>query len=73
MDVDNDCRVYDVLFVNFFVLVICFGFLKVFMYLDFVFVIDNFSLVKIIGDGGFGMVYKVKLVDGIMVVIKKFV
>ncbi|XP_024366586.1 uncharacterized protein [Physcomitrium patens] len=72
-DADNDCRVYDALPVNLFVSVTCFGSLKALTYSDLVLATDNFSSAKIIGDGGFGMVYKAKLADGTTVAIKKLV
>lgn len=45
--------------------------LKVLTYSDLVLATDNFSAANIIGDGGFGMVYKAKLTDGTVVAIKK--
>ena len=49
------------------------GALKALTYSDLVLATDNFSAAKIIGDGGFGMVYKAKLEDGTVVAIKKLV
>ena len=50
-----------------------FGSLKALTYSDLLQATDNFSPAKIIGDGGFGMVYKAKLADGTAVAIKKLV
>ncbi|KAG0630317.1 hypothetical protein M758_1G169600 [Ceratodon purpureus] len=72
-DVDSSCRLYDASPVNFHVPVESFGSLKALTYSDLVFATDNFSPAKIIGDGGFGMVYKAKLADGTLVAIKKLV
>lgn len=47
--------------------------LKALTYSDLVLATDNFSSAKIIGDGGFGMVYKAKLSDGTVVAIKKLI
>lgn len=75
---DVDCRLYDHASpVTFHIPVKSFqeGFesLKALTYSDLVLATDNFSSAKIIGDGGFGMVYKAKLADGTVVAIKKLV
>lgn len=42
-----------------------------FILVDILYVINNFCKINIIGDGGFGIVYKVVFIDGRVVVIKK--
>lgn len=69
-----DCHLYDASPVNMkYIPVNSFGFgsLKALTYSDLLQATDNFSSAKIIGDGGFGMVYKAKLADGTTVAIKK--
>lgn len=50
-----------------------FGSLKSLTYSDLVEATDNFNAANIIGDGGFGMVYKAKLACGTAVAVKKLV
>lgn len=50
-----------------------FGSLKSLTYSDLVDATDNFNAANIIGDGGFGMVYKAKLACGTAVAVKKLV
>nr|APU94866.1 leucine-rich repeat receptor-like protein kinase [Pohlia nutans] len=76
MDVDSDCRLYDHASpMHLYIPVKCFqdSPLRALTYSDLVLATDNFSSAKIIGDGGFGMVYKAKLADGTTVAIKKLV
>ncbi|KAG0578615.1 hypothetical protein KC19_4G036900 [Ceratodon purpureus] len=76
MDNDmSDCQLYDASPMNQSCIPVkCFGgSLKALTYSDLLQATDNFSSAKIIGDGGFGMVYKAKLADGTTVAIKKLV
>lgn len=75
VDVEADFRTCNVMRSNFnYVPVHSFdGSLKPLTYSDLVVATENFNSAKIIGDGGFGMVYEAKLADGTAVAIKKLV
>jgi Leucine-rich repeat (LRR) protein len=71
---NDDCQVYDASSPVKYVPVNSFGgCLQALTYSDLLKATENFSSAKIIGDGGFGMVYKAKLADGTAVAIKKLV